>query len=92
MARNHHSIGNAGEFYVLAQRGYIAGKTDYGQTVLPHCHAISVAKPASGAQPMSYFCKLGAQCLHYPNLASHPKIPADAIAEAMRLNADDFVP
>ena len=41
---------------------------------------------------MSYFCKLGAQCLHYPNLASHPKIPADSIAEAMRLNADDFVP
>ena len=40
---------------------------------------------------MSYFCKLGAQCLHYPNLASHPKIPADSIAEAMRLNADDFV-
>ena len=31
MVRNHHSIGNAGEFYVLAQlaqRGYIAGKTD----------------------------------------------------------------
>ena len=41
---------------------------------------------------MSYFCKLGAQCLHYPNLASHPKIPTDSIAEAMRLNADDFVP
>ena len=41
---------------------------------------------------MSYFCKLGAQCLRCPNLASHPKIPADSIAEAMRLNADDFVP
>ena len=41
---------------------------------------------------MSYFCKLGAQCLHHPNLVSHPKIPADSIAEAMRLNADDFVP
>ena len=37
MARNHHSIGNAGEFYVLAQlaqRGYIAGKTDDGQTLI----------------------------------------------------------
>ena len=35
MAKNNHSIGNAGEFYVLAQlaqRGYIAGKTDDGQT------------------------------------------------------------
>ena len=34
---NHHSIGNAGEFYVLAQlaqRGYIAGKTDDGQTLI----------------------------------------------------------
>ena len=37
MVRNHHSIGNAGEFYVLAQlaqRGYIAGKTDNGQTFI----------------------------------------------------------
>ena len=37
MARNQHSIGNAGEFYVLAQlaqRGYIAGKTDDGQTLI----------------------------------------------------------
>ena len=37
MARNNHSIGNAGEFYVLAQlaqRGYIAGKTDDGQTLI----------------------------------------------------------
>ena len=37
MARNNHSIGNAGEFYVLAQlaqRGYIAGKTDEGQTLI----------------------------------------------------------
>ena len=37
MARNHHSVGNAGEFYVLAQlaqRGYIAGKTDDGQTLI----------------------------------------------------------
>ena len=37
MVRNHHSIGNAGEFYVLAQlaqRGYIAGKTDDGQTLI----------------------------------------------------------
>ena len=33
----NHSIGNAGEFYVLAQlaqRGYIAGKTDDGQTLI----------------------------------------------------------
>ena len=31
MAKNNHSIGNAGEFYVLAQlaqRGYIAGEDD----------------------------------------------------------------
>ena len=37
MAKNNHSIGNAGEFYVLAQlaqRGYIAGKTDDGQTLI----------------------------------------------------------
>jgi len=37
VARNNHSIGNAGEFYVLAQlaqRGYIAGKTDDGQTLI----------------------------------------------------------
>ncbi len=37
MAQNNHSIGNAGEFYVLAQlaqRGYIAGKTDDGQTLI----------------------------------------------------------
>ena len=37
MAANNHSIGNAGEFYVLAQlaqRGYIAGKTDDGQTLI----------------------------------------------------------
>ena len=37
VAPNHHSIGNAGEFYVLAQlaqRGYIAGKTDDGQTLI----------------------------------------------------------
>ena len=33
----NHNIGNAGEFYVLAQlakRGYIAGKTDDGQTLI----------------------------------------------------------
>ena len=32
-----HNVGNAGEFYVLAQlaqRGYIAGKTDDGQTLI----------------------------------------------------------
>ena len=32
-----HGIGNAGEFYVLAQlaqRGYIAAKTDDGQTLI----------------------------------------------------------
>ena len=37
VARNNHSIGNDGEFYVLAQlaqRGYIAGKTDDGQTLI----------------------------------------------------------
>ena len=37
MQKNNHSIGNAGEFYVLAQlaqRGYIAGKTDDGQTLI----------------------------------------------------------
>ena len=37
MAKNNHSIGNAGEFYVLAQlaqRGYIAGRTDDGQTLI----------------------------------------------------------
>ena len=37
MERNHHSVDNAGEFYVLAQlaqRGYIAGKTDDGQTLI----------------------------------------------------------
>ena len=37
MAKNNHSIGNAGEFYVLAQlaqRGYIAGKTDDGQMLI----------------------------------------------------------
>ena len=37
MAKNNHSIGNAGEFYLLAQldqRGYIAGKTDDGQTLI----------------------------------------------------------
>tara|TARA_B100001173_G_scaffold282785_1_gene267883 strand:+ start:357 stop:833 length:477 start_codon:yes stop_codon:yes gene_type:complete len=37
MPKNNHSIGNAGEFYVLAQlaqRGYIAGKTDDGQTLI----------------------------------------------------------
>ena len=37
MAKNNHSIRNAGEFYVLAQlaqRGYIAGKTDDGQTLI----------------------------------------------------------
>ena len=37
MAQNNHNIGNAGEFYVLAQlaqRGYIAGKTDDGQTLI----------------------------------------------------------
>ena len=37
MAKNNHSIGNAGEFYVLAQlaqRGYIAGKTDDRQTLI----------------------------------------------------------
>ena len=36
MNRNH-GIGNAGEFYVLAQlaqRGYIAAKTDEGQTLI----------------------------------------------------------
>ncbi len=35
MTRNKN-VGNAGEFYVLAQlaqRGYIAGKTDDGQTL-----------------------------------------------------------
>ena len=34
---HNHNIGNAGEFYVLAQlaqRGYIAGKTDDGQTLI----------------------------------------------------------
>jgi hypothetical protein len=33
----NHNIGSAGEFYVLgqlAQRGYIAGKTDDGQTLI----------------------------------------------------------
>ena len=33
----NHNIGNAGEFYVLAQlaqQGYIAGKTDDGQTLI----------------------------------------------------------
>ena len=37
MQKNNHSIGNAGEFYVLAQlaqRGYVAGKTDDGQTLI----------------------------------------------------------
>ena len=37
MAKNNRSIGNAGEFYVLAQlaqRVYIAGKTDDGQTLI----------------------------------------------------------
>ena len=37
MAKNNHSIGNAGEFYLLAQlaqRGYIAGKADDGQTLI----------------------------------------------------------
>ena len=37
MQINNHNIGNAGEFYVLAQlaqRGYIAGKTDDGQTLI----------------------------------------------------------
>ena len=32
-----HNVGNSGEFYVLAQlaqRGYIAGKTDDGQTLI----------------------------------------------------------
>ena len=36
MTRNKN-VGNAGEFYVLAQlaqRGYIAGKTDDGQTLI----------------------------------------------------------
>ena len=36
MPRNKN-LGNAGEFYVLAQlsqRGYIAGKTDDGQTLI----------------------------------------------------------
>tara|TARA_B100001057_G_scaffold213202_1_gene213551 strand:- start:418 stop:654 length:237 start_codon:yes stop_codon:yes gene_type:complete len=34
---HNHNIGNDGEFYVLAQlaqRGYIAGKTDDGQTLI----------------------------------------------------------
>ena len=34
---SRHNVGNAGEFYVLAQlaqRGYIAGKTDDGQTMI----------------------------------------------------------
>ena len=35
---------------------------------------------------------VSAQSLHQPVVASHPKIPADSMAEAMRLNADDFVP
>tara|TARA_B100000073_G_C23581133_1_gene512262 strand:+ start:214 stop:423 length:210 start_codon:yes stop_codon:yes gene_type:complete len=33
----NHNVGQAGEFYVLAQlaqRGYIAGKTDDGQTLI----------------------------------------------------------
>lgn len=37
MGNQNHNIGNAGEFYVLAQlcqRGYIAGKTDDGQTLI----------------------------------------------------------
>jgi len=37
MANIHHNTGNAGEFYVLAQlaqRGFIAGKTDDGQTLV----------------------------------------------------------
>lgn len=37
MANQNHNIGNAGEFYVLArlsQLGYIAGKTDDGQTLI----------------------------------------------------------
>ena len=35
---------------------------------------------------------VSAQSLHQPVVASHPNIPVDAIDEAMRLNADDFVP
>jgi hypothetical protein len=34
---SNKNLGNAGEFYVLAQlaqRGYIAGKTDDGQTLI----------------------------------------------------------
>ena len=37
MSASNHNIGNAGEFYVLAQlsqRGIIAGKTDDGQTLI----------------------------------------------------------
>jgi len=37
MTNQNHNIGNAGEFYVLAQLsqlGYIAGKTDDGQTLI----------------------------------------------------------
>ena len=36
-ANKNKNLGNAGEFYVLAQlaqRGYIAGKTDDGQTLI----------------------------------------------------------
>ena len=36
-ANKNKNLGNAGEFYVLAQlaqRGYIAGKTDDGQTLM----------------------------------------------------------
>ena len=51
MAKNNHSIGNAGEFYVLAQlaqRGYIAGKTDDGQTLID-----VIAWPLQNSAPCS---------------------------------------